>query len=95
MASVPPYYEGWGLTMGFDGTGKPQFKFGSDDYFHTGGHIIKLPQKDGDVALEQDLSGKVDLSALGEYLPLSGGTLSGNIEAQNVYGNQFTSNSDC
>lgn len=98
IASTPPSYDGWGLTMGFDGEGKPQFKFGSDDYFYEGGHVIKLPKKDGVVALEQDLSSylplssvgsavsaKADLSALDGYLPLSGGQMSGDIDMGGSY----------
>ena len=38
---------------------------------------------------------KADLSALASYLPLSGGTLSGTLNVQSVYGSQFTSNSEC
>lgn len=45
------------------------------------------------VSMDQ-ISAYVD-TRLSDYLPLSGGTLSGDLNAQGIYGDQFTSNGDC
>ena len=57
---------------------------------------LRFPMNDGQsqtLATTDDIDNA--LSALGGYLPLSGGTLTGTLGAQNVYGSQFTSNSEC
>ena len=58
-----------------------------------------FPDENGTLATQEwtqgEISSKAEISALSDYLPLSGGTLSGRIDAQNIYGNQFTANNDC